>query len=273
MKAAKRAKRSGAVPDFHRLRIRCKRLRYALEFSCRGLRRTHHPFRQAAHRAPRRARRHAGRRGGLDPAGRPGHRRGAPATGHRVRHGRHGRAAPPRGRASAAAPAQGAGPDRRQGVARPARADGAAGQPSRGGAAAGAHHAALPCPNPRESSSEAATAGGLRSSASPPASTTTSPPGTPTGPERGTPRVHRCRCPSVPSVPSVPRPAEAEPTSADVTPGGATWPERRRVDGRARPGSRARHAWAPPPSATRATPVARPLHRPVRRAGTAPRRP
>jgi hypothetical protein len=32
-KAGKRAKKSGAVPDFHRLRIRCKRLRYALEFS------------------------------------------------------------------------------------------------------------------------------------------------------------------------------------------------------------------------------------------------
>ena len=32
-KAAKRAKRSGVVSDFHRLRIRCKRLRYALEFS------------------------------------------------------------------------------------------------------------------------------------------------------------------------------------------------------------------------------------------------
>jgi len=32
VKSAKRAKRSGAVPDFHRLRIRCKRLRYALEF-------------------------------------------------------------------------------------------------------------------------------------------------------------------------------------------------------------------------------------------------
>ena len=31
-KAAKRAKRSGVVSDFHRLRIRCKRLRYALEF-------------------------------------------------------------------------------------------------------------------------------------------------------------------------------------------------------------------------------------------------
>jgi len=33
VKAAKRAKKSGLVPDFHRLRIRCKRLRYALEFS------------------------------------------------------------------------------------------------------------------------------------------------------------------------------------------------------------------------------------------------
>jgi len=32
-KAAKRAKRSGIVTDFHALRIRCKRLRYALEFS------------------------------------------------------------------------------------------------------------------------------------------------------------------------------------------------------------------------------------------------
>jgi triphosphatase len=33
VRAAKRAKRSGAVSDFHGLRIRCKRLRYALEFS------------------------------------------------------------------------------------------------------------------------------------------------------------------------------------------------------------------------------------------------
>jgi len=32
-KAARRAKKSGVVADFHRLRIRCKRLRYALEFS------------------------------------------------------------------------------------------------------------------------------------------------------------------------------------------------------------------------------------------------
>jgi CHAD domain-containing protein len=32
-KAAKRAKRSGVASDFHALRIRCKRLRYALEFS------------------------------------------------------------------------------------------------------------------------------------------------------------------------------------------------------------------------------------------------
>ena len=33
LKAAKRAKHSGTVTDFHGLRIRCKRLRYALEFS------------------------------------------------------------------------------------------------------------------------------------------------------------------------------------------------------------------------------------------------
>jgi CHAD domain-containing protein len=32
-KAARKAKRSGAVADFHRLRIRCKRLRYSLEFA------------------------------------------------------------------------------------------------------------------------------------------------------------------------------------------------------------------------------------------------
>jgi triphosphatase len=32
VKAAKRAKRSGQAADFHRLRIRCKRLRYSLEF-------------------------------------------------------------------------------------------------------------------------------------------------------------------------------------------------------------------------------------------------
>ena len=33
VKAARRAKRSGMPADFHRLRIRCKRLRYSLEFS------------------------------------------------------------------------------------------------------------------------------------------------------------------------------------------------------------------------------------------------
>ena len=33
MKAARRAKRTGKVADFHRVRIRCKRLRYSLEFT------------------------------------------------------------------------------------------------------------------------------------------------------------------------------------------------------------------------------------------------
>lgn len=33
VKAAKKARRSGVVADFHRLRIRCKRLRYSLEFA------------------------------------------------------------------------------------------------------------------------------------------------------------------------------------------------------------------------------------------------
>ena len=64
-KAAKRAKKSGVVSDFHRLRIRCKRLRYALEFSSERLRRPHRPLRPSAHRAPGRARADAGRRGGV----------------------------------------------------------------------------------------------------------------------------------------------------------------------------------------------------------------
>jgi hypothetical protein len=33
MKAARRAKRTGIAADFHRVRIRCKRLRYSLEFT------------------------------------------------------------------------------------------------------------------------------------------------------------------------------------------------------------------------------------------------
>ena len=33
VKAARKARRSGEAADFHRLRIRCKRLRYSLEFS------------------------------------------------------------------------------------------------------------------------------------------------------------------------------------------------------------------------------------------------
>lgn len=35
-RAARRARRSGVADDFHRLRIRCKRLRYALEFAARS---------------------------------------------------------------------------------------------------------------------------------------------------------------------------------------------------------------------------------------------
>jgi triphosphatase len=65
VKAAKRAKRSGLAADFHRLRIRGKRLRYSLEFSAElyGGRTTRYTRR--AHRAAGPARPHAGRRSGV----------------------------------------------------------------------------------------------------------------------------------------------------------------------------------------------------------------
>ena len=78
-KAARTAKRSGVVSDFHRLRIRCKRLRYALEFSADVYGGRTVPLRARAHRPAGRARRDAGRRGGLAPAGRPRHRGDPPA--------------------------------------------------------------------------------------------------------------------------------------------------------------------------------------------------
>ena len=52
-KAARAAKRSGVVSDFHRVRIRCKRLRYALEFSCRRVRRVAPPASCASSRSCR----------------------------------------------------------------------------------------------------------------------------------------------------------------------------------------------------------------------------
>ena len=115
-KAAKRAKRSGEVTDFHRLRIRCKRLRYALEFGSEVYGgRTRRYVRQLS-QAPGRARPHAGRRGGLPPPGRAGHRRGSPACGHRLRDGWRGRAPPPTGRAPPASAARRGVPRRRPGM-------------------------------------------------------------------------------------------------------------------------------------------------------------
>ena len=85
--------------DFHRLRIRCKRLRYSLEFSAELYGGRTSRYVRAAHRAPGRARPHAGRRGGLPPAWPTWPPvRTPPAGRDRLRHGRRGRALPPRRR-------------------------------------------------------------------------------------------------------------------------------------------------------------------------------
>ncbi len=70
-KAAKRAKRSGVASDFHALRIRCKRLRYALEFSGDVYGGRTSRFVREVTRAAGRARCHAGRRGGIAPTAGP----------------------------------------------------------------------------------------------------------------------------------------------------------------------------------------------------------
>ena len=73
-KAGKRAKRSGVVSDFHRLRIALQAVALRPRVRLRGVRRPHGTLRPPAHRAPGRARAHAGRRGGVQPLGRAGHR-------------------------------------------------------------------------------------------------------------------------------------------------------------------------------------------------------
>ena len=104
-KAAKRAKKSGVVTDFHRLRIRGKRLRYALEFSSEVYGGRTGRFVRQLIRTPGRTRPNAGRRGGLPPPGRARHRRGPPARSHGLPDGWRGREPPPSGRAPPARPA------------------------------------------------------------------------------------------------------------------------------------------------------------------------
>ena len=93
-KAAKRAKKSGVVSDFHRLRIRCKRLRYALEFSSElyGGRTARFVRQLTALQDELGLMQDAEVASVL--AGRPRHRRGPPAGGDRLRDGRHRGAAP-----------------------------------------------------------------------------------------------------------------------------------------------------------------------------------
>ena len=159
-KAAKRAKRSGVVTDFHALRIRCKRLRYALEFGGEVYGGRTSRFVRAAHGAAGRARRNAGRRGGVAPTGRPGHRRRPPARRHHLHDGRRGRAAPARGAAatSNACPASCSRVDGRA-VARAARSHGAPSGRGGGGAAAGAHARCAPCPSRRPTRARAGDVG------------------------------------------------------------------------------------------------------------------
>ena len=126
MKAARRAKRTGIAADFHRVRIRCKRLRYSLEFHRRALRRAHQPLHPPPHRVAESARPDAGRRSGRGATGRTGPRGGPPPRPHRLRDGKRGRAPPER---LAAAPPTTAGrslPRLVAGMAGPGRGDGSA---------------------------------------------------------------------------------------------------------------------------------------------------
>ena len=83
----------------------------------RRVRGPHLPLRARAHRPAGRARRDAGRRGGLAPARRPRHRGDPPARRHDLRDGRRGRTAPAGGEAVPQAPALRTAPHPGQGVA------------------------------------------------------------------------------------------------------------------------------------------------------------
>ena len=123
-------RRPASVPDFHRLRIRCKRLRYALEFGSEVYDGRTSRYRPPADGAPGRAR----------PACRtprwPACNLAELATGESssaggdcLRDGRRGGAPPPRRRPLLAATAQRAGTGQRARMARPPRADGEAARP------------------------------------------------------------------------------------------------------------------------------------------------
>ena len=136
VKAAKRAKRSGVAADFHRLRIRCKRLRYSLEFSAELYEgRTSRYVRQltalqdqlglmqddevAAARLASPWPPHGSRT----------------ARRHHLHHGRRGPTPSPRGGTPAQAPARRGGPGQGQGLAGVAGRHGAPPPRRRGGAA------------------------------------------------------------------------------------------------------------------------------------------
>ena len=134
--------------DFHRLRIRCKRLRYSLEFSCDVYGGETSRFVRAADRAAGGARRSCKMprwpRSAWPswPPVTPTSRR------HGLRHGWCGRTTPPRGRAAPAAtcPRSSAG-SRGRAWRDLARADGAPIGRGRGSPDPGTHHSrAVPCP-------------------------------------------------------------------------------------------------------------------------------
>ena len=130
-KAARRARKSGRVTDFHRLRIRCKRLRYSLEFSADLYEGATSRFVRQLAGLQDGLGSHAGPRGGGDAAGRARGRRIGPAGPDRLRDGCAGRAAPPQCDAAAAPAAQGGGAHGWTGVAGPAPRHGAGARPRR----------------------------------------------------------------------------------------------------------------------------------------------
>ena len=116
-KAAKRARHSGVVTDFHALRIRCKRLRYALEFSSEV-------YDGKTSRFVRELTVLQDELGEMQdaevasaPIGRPGHRGRSPARRHRLHDGRCRRTAPASGETAPQTAARRAAAYRGAGVA------------------------------------------------------------------------------------------------------------------------------------------------------------
>ena len=130
----------GLPPRAHPVQAAALRARV----QCRRVRGSHLPLRARAHGPAGRARRDAGRRGGVAPAGRPRHRGDPPARCHDLRDGRRGRTAPARREAVPQAPARRAAPHPREGVARAARPHGAPPCRGRGRTATCPHRATRP---------------------------------------------------------------------------------------------------------------------------------